>query len=907
MPMEVIKVKIEVDGSIYEADRSLNLLQVCLNLGFDIPHFCFHPAMGSAGACRLCAVKKYASADDKKGKIIMSCMEPVTEGLIITTNDPETKAFRSAVIESLMTNHPHDCPVCDEGGECHLQDMTVMTGHNYRRFIFRKKTYLNQYLGPFINHEMNRCIQCYRCLRFYRDYAGGTDFAVSGSANHVYFGRHKDGVLENEFSGNLVEVCPTGVFTDKTFKNHYVRKWDMTNAPSVCVHCSLGCNTIAGERYGSVRRILSRYNNAVNGYFLCDRGRFGYEFLNDSARIKRTMIKTSSESLHDGRDEEILQFLKAVVGCRLTGIGSPRASLESNYALETLVGKGNFYHGVSKNEFLLTKTALGILKSGYAHSASLNEAEKSDAIMILGEDITNTSPMLALSVRQASRNRSLKLAEESGIPLWNDAPVRELAQEIKTPLFIATPFSTKLDNLTEEIYYSTPEQIAQLGFEVASAIDLSAPSPEKREGRHGKTAQKIAGALMQSKNPLIITGLQNKSEAILKASANIVLALYKMGKKPLILIVFPESNSVGLGLLDGKSMEEIPDEKEGKLADTLVILENDLYTRLEDKKADQLLARFENIIVIDHLMNNTATKADVLLPAGTFAESTGTMVSNEGRAQRYLRVLPRKGHINDSWNLINEMIGIRDGNEMGPWNNFDNVVNALTLSYPVFSKIKKCIPDSGFRIFNEKIARQTSRISGRTAINAAEAVSEPKPPVDNDSPYAFSMEGYQGFPPPGMVPFYWSPGWNSVQAMYKYAERPDDSGECNSNGVLLFSESGGSSIDYFTNIPEIKIRGKRNLIVVPVPQIFGSEELSSKSGPVSERIQETSVLMNSREIARLNASENDRIRLSVNNTLINAVLKADDNMADGVAGLSLIINRMPYIDLPGTGKAEKAE
>ena len=235
--------KIRIDGIDYEVKPEKNLLETCLALGLDIPHFCFHPALGSVGACRLCAVKKFKDKDDRKGRIVMSCMEPVTDGLIVSIEDNEARVFRASVIESLMTNHPHDCPVCDEGGECHLQDMTVMTGHNYRRFDFPKRTYNDQNLGPFISHEMNRCIQCYRCVRFYRDYAGGKDLNVFASRNHVYFGRHEDGTLENEFSGNLVEVCPTGVFTDKTLKKHFTRKWDLSNAPSVCVHCSVGCNT----------------------------------------------------------------------------------------------------------------------------------------------------------------------------------------------------------------------------------------------------------------------------------------------------------------------------------------------------------------------------------------------------------------------------------------------------------------------------------------------------------------------------------------------------------------------------------------------------------------------------------------------------------------------------------------
>ena len=209
-------------------------MQVCLALGFDLPYFCWHPAMHSVGACRQCAVKLFRDEQDKRGRIVMSCMTPAAEGTRISVDDPEARAFRAGVIEMLMLNHPHDCPVCDEGGECHLQDMTVLTGHNYRHTRFPKRTHRNQDIGPFVTHEMNRCIQCYRCVRFYRDHAGGRDLDVLGWHDHVYFGRQNNGRLESEFSGNLVEVCPTGVFTDKSLYSHYTRKWDLQVAPSVC-------------------------------------------------------------------------------------------------------------------------------------------------------------------------------------------------------------------------------------------------------------------------------------------------------------------------------------------------------------------------------------------------------------------------------------------------------------------------------------------------------------------------------------------------------------------------------------------------------------------------------------------------------------------------------------------------
>ena len=225
---------IHVDGQSYEVEEGKNLLHACLSAGLDLPYFCWHPAMGSVGACRQCAVIQYQDENDERGRLAMACMTPVADGARFSIEASQAKEFRAEVIEWLMLNHPHDCPVCEEGGECHLQDMTVMTGHTFRRYRGQKRTFRNQYLGPFLNHEMNRCITCYRCVRYYRDYAGGTDLEAFGSRDRMYFGRADDGVLESEFAGNLVEVCPTGVFTDKPFSVTYTRKWDLQSAPSVC-------------------------------------------------------------------------------------------------------------------------------------------------------------------------------------------------------------------------------------------------------------------------------------------------------------------------------------------------------------------------------------------------------------------------------------------------------------------------------------------------------------------------------------------------------------------------------------------------------------------------------------------------------------------------------------------------
>ena len=354
---------IYIDDRGYKADPKQNLLHACLSLGFNLPYFCWHPALGSVGACRQCAVKQFKDEKDTHGRIVMACMTAAAEGTRISIQDPEAVVFRAAIIEGMMINHPHDCPVCDEGGHCHLQDMTVMTGHDYRRYAFQKRTFRNQYLGPFVNHEMNRCIQCYRCVRFYREYADGRDFNVFGLRDQVYFGRQADGVLENEFSGNLVEVCPTGVFTDKTLKQHYTRKWDLQMAPSVCVHCGLGCNTTPGERYGRLRQIVTRYSREVNGYFLCDRGRYGYEFVNGEYRIRQARLTRDNHPRNITKAEVIERLAPLLAeGRQVIGIGSPRASLESNFLLRTLVGRERFYAGVSDDQFRLISTMIEILR-----------------------------------------------------------------------------------------------------------------------------------------------------------------------------------------------------------------------------------------------------------------------------------------------------------------------------------------------------------------------------------------------------------------------------------------------------------------------------------------------------------------------------------------------------------------
>ncbi|MGE5648442.1 MAG: NADH-quinone oxidoreductase subunit NuoG [Acidobacteriota bacterium] len=829
---------IYVENSSYEVNAEDNLLQACLGLGFDLPYFCWHPALGSVGACRQCAVKQFKDEKDTRGRIVMACMTPADNGTRISIADDEAVQFRKSVIEGLMLNHPHDCPVCDEGGECHLQDMTLMTGHIYRRSRFPKRTFRNQDLGPFVAHEMNRCIQCYRCVRYYRDYAGGHDLNNFSIHNTVFFGRDRDGVLESEFAGNLVEVCPTGVFLDKTLASHYTRKWDQQFAPSVCVSCGVGCNTSPGERYGMLRRIVNRYNSEVNGYFLCDRGRYSYEFVNSAERIRHP------------RGTLKLDDLEGAIG-----IGSPRASVEANYALRARVGPDNFYSGMSDREDRLVRLMLNVMRTNPAPVRSLREIGLSDAVLILGEDLTNTAPCMALSVRQAARQQPIEKALKLKITSWNDAAIREVTGNEHGPLFIATPNATKLDEIATQAFRAAPDDIARLGFAIA---------------RHEGDGAAIAAALRGAKRPLVISGPSLGSEAVIQAAADVALALGTG-----IALVAPEVNSIGLALLDGRPLGEALSRRGAPV----IILENDLYRRAPAAAVSAFLQGASHVVAIDSLTNRTSASAELVLPAGAFAESDGTFVNYEGRAQRFFQVFVPEGEIRESWRWLAPATA-----------SLDELTAAAARDIFALARIPEAAPPAAFRIEGEKVPRAPHRYSGRTSMYANIAIHEPKPPADPDSALAYSMEGYPNLPPAPLIPFMWAPRWNSVRALNKYqseAGRPLPGGP---QGVCLIGPS--ASPKPFNAPPPAFERRDGQWLLVPLHHIFGSEELSMYAPAIASLAPQPYIALNER--AGFAAGDH----IDIDGVAAHLPVKIAPELPDGVAGLPAGLPGIETCDLP---------
>ncbi|QCI15850.1 NADH-quinone oxidoreductase subunit NuoG [Buchnera aphidicola] len=836
--------KIYIDNKIYNVNQSDNLLHACLSVGINIPYFCWHPLLGSLGACRQCAVMQYSDLKNCSGRLIMSCMTPVTEGAVISIQDSESKIFRRTIVELLLTNHPHDCPVCEEGGHCHLQDMTVITEHNTRNYRFKKRTHKNQYLGSFIKHEMNRCISCYRCVRYYNDYADGTDLGVYGANNNIYFGRIEDGALESEHSGNLIELCPTGVFTDKIHSKKYSRKWDMQYAPSICQNCSIGCNISVGERYGEIRRIENRYHENINNYLICDLGRFGYLHNNLQNRPKKPSYRDYNNNLNilDFNDAVQLGFDFFQKYKRVIGVGSIRSSIENNFSLQELVGIENFSNGMSNKEHACVSLILKVLKNNDIYIPSLKEIESYDVILIIGEDLTKTSPRMALAVRQAVKNKAKDIASLNGIPSWNSASIVHLAENVKNSLYIIHTHESKLDDISEWCYYAPVYEQVNFASAIAHEIDKSLPVISNLNSLLKQKALLIANRLVQSKKSLIISGSHSFSSSIIKASINIAKSIkIKVSNHHVGMAFLTAScNSLGVGLLGGMSIECALEQFKKEKADAIIFMEYDLYRFASQYDCNFIFKNKDKVITIDHQYTKTYKNSGLTLPSTNFFESSGTIINFEGRAQRFFQVYdPNFYHNNNcliaSWKWFH-FIKYKIHNKKISWLNLDDVISAYTKKYSFLEPIKKQEVNSNFRIHGQKIARSPIRSSGRTCLRADIDIHEPNQPKDIDSMFAFSMEGYnQPNKNLSHVPFAWFPGWNSPQSWNKFQKEIGRELISGDSGIHIFKNNKNIEDFYFECIFK-NYTIEANWYIIPYYHLFGNEELTQYSSIIQENI-----------------------------------------------------------------------
>jgi NADH-quinone oxidoreductase subunit G len=597
--------KLTIDNREIEVPAGTKVIEAAERLKIMIPRFCFHPALGSVGACRVCAV---AFTEGPVKGIQMSCMIDAQDGMVVSTTDAEAVDFRRHVIEWLMLNHPHDCPVCDEGGHCLLQDLTVAGGHGLRRFRGLKRTHNNQDLGPLVQHEMNRCIQCYRCSRYYQEFTGYRDLGVMGIGSRVYFGRSASGVLESPFAGNLTDICPTGVYTDKPSR-YFGRRWDYQRHPSLCLHCSLGCNLTASARYRRVVRHEARINIDVNGHFLCDRGRYGYAYASTADRPRQAMTAGTPGPIADilaGARQTIQRAVDQYGPGSVAIVTSPRSSLETLAVLKQTCERRGWSGPAATQtarQTLNQKTAVGCLRPELA--VSLAADTEAHDVLVVGADPLNEAPMLALSLRQVQRYgghvtvidpRSVRLPFDFDHWAVHPSAIGAVVQAL----------------------------IQEIGGNGAPAVSKTFD------------VRTLARRLNASPRPVVVCGTDILTSWEIALAGDLAQALCRTHKVAGLFYTLSGANAFAASLIQDEriSAETVLDRIEDGSIHLLVAVEQDLWRTFPDRKRLQAaLKSLDHLVLLDYVDSPMNQEASYFIPTQPLYESGGHWVNQEGRLQ----------------------------------------------------------------------------------------------------------------------------------------------------------------------------------------------------------------------------------------------------------------------------------
>ena len=555
------------------------------------------------------------------------------------------------------------------------------------------------------------------------------------------------------------------------------------------------------------------------------------------------------------------------------------------------MGAENFYTGIAKAEQERLQMMLTVLRDGGIHTPTLRDIESYDAVLVLGEDITQTGARVALAVRQAVKGKAREMAAAQKVADWQIAAILNIGQRAKHPLFVTNIDDTRLDDIAAWTYRAPVEDQARLGFAIAHALDETAPAVDGLSSDLKGKVDVIVQALAGAKKPLIVSGTNAGSIEIIQAAANVAKALKGRGIDVGVTMVARAVNSVGLGMIGGGSLEEALSELETGAADAVVVLENDLHRHASAARVDAALAKAPLVMVVDHQRTAIMDKAHLVLSAASFAESDGTVVNNEGRAQRFFQVYdPSYYDANtvmlESWRWLHSLHSTVDNRQVD-WTQLDHVIDAAIAKLPQLAGIKDAAPDATFRIRGQKLAREPHRYSGRTAMRANISVHEPRQPQDKDTMFAFSMEGNnQPSAPRSQIPFAWAPGWNSPQAWNKFQDEVGGKLRHGDPGVRLI-EASASGLEYFTAVPAGFQAEEGQWRIAPYYHLFGSDELSQRSPVFQSRMPQPYIKLNPADAAKLGVNEGAMISFRVDGQTLSLPLVISAGLTAGQVGLPM--------------------
>jgi NADH-quinone oxidoreductase subunit G len=630
-------INITINGSSFAVPKGARLIDVCRDKGFDIPSFCYYSDLALQASCRMCLVRI-----EKMPKLQTSCTITCTDGMVVTTQSEEIEKAQRGMTEFLLANHPLDCPVCDRGGECELQEMTFDWGGLEERFTEKKNYAAERYLSPMVANDPQRCILCKRCTRVCDEWMGEDAIEAGGRGAHTVIGTYM-GWLDCSQCGNCIEVCPTGTLLDATYR-HQTRPWELAQTISTCNFCSDGCQMSLGSRSGNLHRVVARdrYVNGLNGEFLCIKGRFGHPFVNHEARIRTPLIRyKKGGKLIPATWDEAIRFVAQRLdkiandhGRNSIGVlGSPRLTNEALYVLHKfaneLVGTDNF---ATTDAFSL-KPFFANLGGSLATHRDIRYAK---TIVLIGGEPEELQPLTGKQIRQAVRNGGAKLA------IVNAKRIR-LAEQAAQFIHIR-PGSEEAFVLSLVDAENDTQAAQKLGVET----DALATLRQLISDTAGDVIVMFGGELGPAAQT-IVAQLPAKFSADTRRVLLHPLPLY--------------NNSVGahdMGL-DGAVRPEQLMALVGEEVKALYVAGS---VPSEYVNAAEALSKLDFLVVQELFETATTEFADVVLPASSYAEQDGTFTNNDGFVQRVRQSIAPLHQSKPDW-LITAQLASELGMDFG--------------------------------------------------------------------------------------------------------------------------------------------------------------------------------------------------------------------------------------------------
>jgi NADH dehydrogenase (ubiquinone) Fe-S protein 1 len=648
-----------VNGKEVWVPKGSNVMAACEAAGIDIPRFCYHPKLSIAGNCRMCLV----DLKNERGmspKPVASCAMPLGPGTEVLTDTDRVKKAREGVMEFLLLNHPLDCPICDQGGECDLQDQAMHFGSDRGRFVGQKRSVVDKNLGPLVKTVMTRCIHCTRCVRYATEVAGVQDLGVTGRGGASEIGTYVAKLMESEMSGNVIDLCPVGALTSKPYA-FTARQWELKPTESIDVSDALGCNIRVDTRGTEVMRILPRNNESVNEDWISDKARFQYDGL-QRQRLNVPMIK-GGKGLKPVKWNEALEAVKdamaKVEGSEMKAIAGKLADAESLVALKDLMNR------MGCENLSLESSFAGLsadIRSSYLFNSTISGIDKADAILLIGSNPRKEAPVLNARIRKAN---------------YEDVPVGVLGEAVD------------LTFATEHV-----------GTGISSL----------KKVKDGKSA--FAKAFAQAAHPMVIVGpgvlqrpdrdqLMAEIHNFVESAGNVVKGDWNGYN-----ILHDAASRVGaldVGFVSSCSGEEASSSK----TKFVYLLGADDY---EEKE----IPKDAFVVYQGHHGDAGANRADVILPGAAYTEKPGLYVNSEGRVQQARRAVPPLGEARDDWKIVralSEVVG-----QTLPYNTVGQLHQRLQEVAPHFAQVDT-VPQKPVWLNGEyfKAFKATSGAKGKSA------------------------------------------------------------------------------------------------------------------------------------------------------------------------------------------------